>query len=130
MTRKAPARAVLSVAWGNPCSSPPSDVETLPDGRTLWACTVLDRAVEEDIRAANAPGVAPGSGWCHRWSEVPRPVKPWSGERKAATRRRNLRARLDKAVPLFADQLEAEEIARRPGYFDPAAIEAADARRT
>ncbi|MBB2164544.1 hypothetical protein HLH26_08315 [Gluconacetobacter sp. 1b LMG 1731] len=53
----------------------------------------------------------------------------WSGERKAAARRRNLRRRLDRAVPLFADQLEADELARRPAYFDASSIEDEERRR-
>lgn len=46
-----------------------------------------------------------------------RPIKRWSREAKSRARRRNLRKRLENKVPLFADQLEAEELARRPEYF-------------
>ncbi|ATJ92918.1 hypothetical protein HK16_17325 [Acetobacter senegalensis] len=51
------------------------------------------------------------------------PPKRWSGTRKVAARRRNLRRRLEKAVPLFADQFEKQELQRRPDYFDPASID-------
>lgn len=40
-----------------------------------------------------------------------RPVRRWSDERKAATRRRNLIA------PLFADELIGRELAARPDYY-------------
>ncbi|MBB2199738.1 hypothetical protein HLH44_20295 [Gluconacetobacter sp. 1c LMG 22058] len=49
--------------------------------------------------------------------------KRWSGERKAAARRRNLRRRLERSMPLFAEQLEREELAKRPAYFDAKSIE-------
>lgn len=123
------SRAILTVFWANPFTQPPTSVDTLSDGRTLWACTVLDRAQERAVIAAYAPQIVPGSGWSHGWSPVLDAPKRWSGARKAATRRRNLRDRLQKAVPLFADQLEAEELARRPGYFDADAIAAQDAAR-
>lgn len=119
-------RAILRIFWGNPNTRPPADTPTLPDGRTLWACTVLDRCAERAVREQEAPQVAPGSGWCHGWEAMLPPPKRWSGRRKAATRRRNLRRRLEKAVPLFADQYEAEALAARPAYFDADAIEAAD----
>ncbi|GAB31563.1 hypothetical protein APS_2165 [Acetobacter pasteurianus subsp. pasteurianus LMG 1262 = NBRC 106471] len=51
------------------------------------------------------------------------PPKRWSGTRKAAARHRNLRRRLEKAVPLFADQFEEQELQRRPDYFDADSIE-------
>ena len=60
----------------------------------------------------------PGSGYavCIDFPE-PAPAMRWSQERKAATRRRNLARRIEKAAPLFADELIAREIEARPGYF-------------
>ncbi len=45
------------------------------------------------------------------------PVRRWSKEAKARARRRNLKRRLEKRVPLFASIFEAEELARRPDYY-------------
>jgi len=45
------------------------------------------------------------------------PVKRWSDERKAATRRRNLEKRINRAAPLFADELIERELTARPDYF-------------
>lgn len=45
------------------------------------------------------------------------PVKRWSEERRATTRRRNLARRVANAVPLFAEEFEARELAARPEYF-------------
>lgn len=47
----------------------------------------------------------------------PGPIRRWSDERKAATRRRNLERRIHKIAPLFADELIAREVAARPAYF-------------
>ncbi|EIE5130671.1 theronine dehydrogenase [Escherichia coli] len=46
-----------------------------------------------------------------------KPVRRWSDERKAATRRRNLDKRIHGIAPLFADELIARELAERPDYF-------------
>lgn len=46
-----------------------------------------------------------------------RPVKRWPPERKAQARLRNLRRRILKSAPLFADELIAREMALRPEYF-------------
>ncbi len=97
-----PRRSSLSVSWRNRYTTPPAGTDVLEDGRTIWACTVLDRAFENEIRAVYAPDFAPGSGWSSGWSAInPAPAR-WSGVRKAQMRRRNLRARLDKRVPLLA----------------------------
>lgn len=46
-----------------------------------------------------------------------KPVRRWSDERKAATRRRNLEIRIHRTAPLFADELIARELMARPDYF-------------
>ena len=122
-------RAVITVFWGNPCTIPPPDIPTLDDGRTRWACTLLAAGDSEAVRATHAPTVRPGLGWCHGWSSLAHAPRRWSGERKAAARRRNLRRRLERSIPLFADQMEAEELAKRPGYFDARSIEDEDRSR-
>lgn len=45
-----------------------------------------------------------------------------SPEAKAKRRRDNLRKRIMKKAPLFVDQLMQREIAKKPDYYDPAAI--------
>ncbi|GEL54822.1 hypothetical protein [Asaia bogorensis] len=122
-------RSIVRIFWSSPNTQPPEGSETLPDGRTLWACTVLDRAYEREIVAEHAPRVKPGCGWCHGWSAYYPPVTRWSPERKANTRRRRLRARLERQVPLLADMEEADELSRRPSYFSASGIEATDRER-
>ena len=44
-------------------------------------------------------------------------MRRWSKEAKARVRQRNLAARLQRQVPLFADELFSRETARRPAYY-------------
>lgn len=62
--------------------------------------------------------MGPGSGWSVGWERIDQvPVKRWSPEAKARVRQRNLRARMEKKFPLFADGFIAAELAARPDYF-------------
>ncbi|WP_205315989.1 theronine dehydrogenase [Ochrobactrum sp. 3-3] len=47
-----------------------------------------------------------------------KPVRRWSKEAKASVRRRNLRRRLERRFPLFAQMFAEAELAKRPAYFD------------
>jgi hypothetical protein len=97
-----------SLAWRNPYTTPagprvlkamlvPRGAPCPPEIKELWVA---------------------GGGYCISWELVSqKPIKRWSAEAKARTRRRNLRQRLEKKVPLFADIFEQEELARRPDYF-------------
>jgi hypothetical protein len=106
-----PALAVVSVQWCNPHREPP---EGAP--RVLWACTVLDRAYEAEI-LAHAPSCQPGSGYSPTFTAITPPPRRFTPERKAKIRIRNLRDRLARQVPLFADEYFEQEVTRRPGYF-------------
>ncbi|HBP1103724.1 TPA: theronine dehydrogenase [Pseudomonas aeruginosa] len=44
-------------------------------------------------------------------------VRRWSAEAKARVRRQKLAKRVQKAAPLFADELIARELEQRPEYF-------------
>jgi hypothetical protein len=46
-----------------------------------------------------------------------RPVRRWSDERKAATRRWNLGNRISRTAPLFVEELIDSELTARPDYF-------------
>lgn len=59
----------------------------------------------------------PGYGVCLDFPQS-RAVRRWSAEAKARRRRSNLERRIQKAAPLFADELVARELERRPDYFD------------
>jgi hypothetical protein len=51
------------------------------------------------------------------WAPPAQEIKRWPAERKAKTRRTNLRRRLEKHFPLLADLLEADELAATPPYY-------------
>lgn len=60
----------------------------------------------------------PGTGYAITIDfEPPKPIKRWSDERRAETRKRNLVKRVQKAAPLFADELIIRELNKRPEYF-------------
>lgn len=45
------------------------------------------------------------------------PMRRWSKEAKGRVRRNNLAKRLQRQVPLFADELYERETTKRPAYF-------------
>lgn len=97
-----------SLRWGNPHTAPPGDL-------VLASAEVPASArCPSDIMEHWVPGA--GYAICVDFLD-PRPIRRWSQDGKARARRRNLRRRLLKAVPLFADLFEAAELARRPDYF-------------
>ena len=103
---------VLSISWNDPSLPAPGGLE-----RDVWGFTT---PLDEDARAIMrifAPETIPGSGWSIGMSVRPRPGPKWSEEAKGRARRRNLRARLDRKVPLFADGFYEDELQRRPDYF-------------
>ncbi len=63
--------------------------------------------------------MGPGSGWSVGWEMIEqRPVKRWSPEAKARVRQSNLRKRIEKKFPLFAEAFVAAELAARPDYYE------------
>jgi len=51
------------------------------------------------------------------WSMPEREPRRLSAASLASVRRKRLRRKLDRKHPLLADQLEAEELARRPAFY-------------
>jgi hypothetical protein len=97
-----------TLAWRNPSREPPGP-------RVLKAMLVPRGApCPEEIMALWTPG----GGYSIGWELVTqKPIRRWSAEAKAKARRRNLRRRLEKKVPLFADMFEQAELDSRPNYF-------------
>lgn len=99
-----------SLAWRRPDKDP-------PDGqpRVLKALLVA--------RGTPCPSEimelwTPGGGYSIGWQLVTqKPIRRWTPEAKAKVRRRNLRARLEKKLPLFADMFEKAELESRPAYY-------------
>lgn len=102
--------------WGNPCTSPPNGMP-----RTVIAI-LCDRPhpIPVEITSISGPGsdYAPGTGWAIGWERIDqRPIRRWSQEARARVRQRNLRRKIDKKFPLFAEDFIAEELARRQQYY-------------
>lgn len=109
----------LSVQWGNPYTTPTGE-------RVMWAATFPadpdGRAIGQEVQEAAyaEAGLRPGCGYSLAWSPVrTKPPRRWSAEAKGRRRRQNLRNRLEKKIPLFADQLYSDEVERRPDYYHP-----------
>lgn len=59
-----------------------------------------------------------GAGYSIGWELVSqRPIRRWSGEAKARMRQRNLRRRMEKKYPLFAEEFINAEMERRAKYY-------------
>lgn len=66
--------------------------------------------------------MGPGSGWSVGWESIDqKPIKRWSPEAKSRVRKANLRRRLERKYPLFAEDFIAAEIAARREYYEASA---------
>ena len=98
-----------SIAWGNPYTDPPAGL----------ARVQLATANKAEALALHT-WFGFGSGWAfnvHVETRQPDPRRQWSKERKAKTRKRNLRRRIERKHPLFAESIYQEELQKRPGYY-------------
>lgn len=116
---------ILSIQWGTPYTEP-------PDGqpRVIAEYFVLhaDYCGKTPPEITNFPGYKIGCGWsqCHTClMELP---TEWSNERKAINRQQCLRRRLEKKIPMFADNVFAEVLKSKPAYY-LAGVSVGDAKR-
>ena len=99
-----------SIRWGNPNTKPP--------GPRVLAAMLVPRLAGHRCPPELLEKWSPGCGYAVCFELVTqRPIRRWSAEAKAKARRRNLRARLERRLPLFAEILIADELQRRPSYF-------------
>ena len=103
-----PDMARWSLSWGNPHTNPP--------GPRVLASALVERGqpCPPEVKAQWSPGCGYVIGW---QLVTQRPIRRWSPEAKAAARLRNLRQRIERKFPLFAEGFIAAELARRPDYF-------------
>ncbi|MDH2328312.1 hypothetical protein QCN27_15710 [Cereibacter sp. SYSU M97828] len=100
------ARYILR--WGNPTVPPP--------GPHVLIAQLVPRG-DPCPKAVMDQWVA-GAGYVISWELVtPQPVKRWSKEAKAKVREANLRRRMEKKYPLFAERFIFEELTRRRAYY-------------
>lgn len=100
-----------TLAWGNPY--------TTPTGPRVLGAVLCDKPypVPAELLALSKPG----EGYCIRWECIEqRPIKRWSQAAKAKVRQANLRRRIEKKFPLFAEVFIAAELASRPQYYEAA----------
>lgn len=98
------------IAWGNRYTEPPAGAP-----RVLAEVFVVDRRVPAEFAAFRW---TPGGGYSHFQGHITPPPKELSKETLAAVRRKRLARRVQAKTPLFAEQFIADELARRPEYYD------------
>ena len=104
-----------TLAWRRGPGSPP------PDGMPrVLAAVLCDRPHPVPVEIDNLwREMGPGSGWSVGWEMIEqRPIRRWSAEAKAKVRKSNLRRRIEKKFPLFAEQFIAAELSARPDYYE------------
>ncbi len=100
-----------TLAWRNPYTTPP--------GPRVLAAVLCDAA--HPVPEAILSQWVAGSGYSIGWECVEqRPIRRWSQAAKARVRQGNLRKRLQKKFPLFAEDFIAAELAARPEYYEAA----------
>ncbi len=100
-----------SIRWSDPHSTPcPAPVE-------LFARTT------EQGRENEPPEIAelwrPGTGYavCIDFLNPDKPPRRWSTEAKGRNRQKRMRERIEKAAPLFAEELIERALTQRPDYY-------------
>ncbi len=99
------------IAWGNPYTTPP---EGAPRVLAEYFCPGhVSQCPREISDFAYSLGGGYGLGVSHFEHH-----RRLSQESKASIRKKRLKDRVEKTAPLFAEQIIADEIAKKPEYFD------------
>jgi hypothetical protein len=104
---------VWSLRWANPYTTPPDGMPRLraevffPVGHPNFKQCPTELSSQRVL----------GSPWVITWSPVSAPIKPLSQEALASVRRKRLARRVKAKYPLLADQIIAEELAKKPDYY-------------
>jgi len=104
---------VWSIQWHSPYTEPPDGRPRIlgrwfyPDGHPGW------HIVPDELRAMRTLG----DGYCVYGQAVVEPPKPETPEKKAHRRQARLSTRMEAKYPLFADQMIAEQMSRKPDYY-------------
>ena len=104
-----PEMVRYSLAWRNPHAQPPGP-------RVLHAALVTrgEKCPQEILDLWS-----PGCGYAVTWELVTqRPIRRWSKEARGRVRRKNLERRMTAKFPLFAVVFIAQELEKRPQYYD------------
>lgn len=99
-----------SLRWGNPTTTPPAGWPKIKLTFLLLAGAACPQEIKD--------GWVAGGPYAVCFERITQqPIRRWGRAAKARVRRRNLRQRLEKKFPLFADVFEAAELASRPDYY-------------
>ena len=103
------------MTWGN-------RYQPLPEGFTnrtlLQVAAVGTWAVPEAVHARYLEIGGPGCGWVIGWQACLPPPRRFSTEALGRVRRGHLERRVRRQIgPLFADEVIAAELAKKPGYY-------------
>jgi len=111
--------AIWSVRWNNPYTDPPGGrprvlievyrPEGHPEARGIKPPAAVQRVLDEH---------GPGGGYGLHWQPVTLPPKKIPAEKLAIIRRKRLKRRILRKYPLFAEKFIAEELARKPDYYN------------
>jgi len=103
-------RWIYKVRWSNPYTY--DEARGLDYELAAAEVTPGAKAPEELERIAQAhPGYGVHLGFAYA------PRKQWSAAAKGSARAKRMKARIQKAAPLFADELIERELAERASYF-------------
>ena len=105
--------AVWRIEWHTPYTNPPDGQPREIYRRYVKIGSPDFNHVPSDVLEKWVPGE-----WSIYWSAICEPLRSMSREGKAAIRRKNLRRRMEKKYPLFAEKFIQEEMEARPKYFD------------
>jgi hypothetical protein len=104
-----PEMVLYSLAWTNP--------HTQPSGPRVLHAVLVTRG--EKCPQEILDLWSPGCGYAVTWKLVTqRPIRRWSKEARRRVRRKNLERRMTAKFPLFAVVFIAQELEKRPQYYE------------
>lgn len=104
---------LFAVRWMYPANR----VEKAPGGVHVKAIYFSRERMSDAPEILQALHV-PGDHYCISHSFPSAPTRPMSPEARASMRRKRLERRAKAKYPLFADQIVAEELARKTSYYN------------
>lgn len=112
------------IEWGNPYTEP-------PDGAPRVLAEIF---TDYSTSPPGLPECTPGGGYCHTVRRLDPPSgRALNQQQLAHVRRARLERRIQQRAPLFAEELVASEMERKPAYYagitDPDIAANAEARK-
>ena len=102
--------AVWSLQWYTPYEEPPPGWPRVRAEGYFPVGHQYVRQCPPELKLCKKPG----DGWRICWRPVEKPLKPLQQDALASVRVKRLKRRTEAKYPLFADQIVAEELAKKP----------------